>query len=511
MTNSFVTAAKKESRKTLTENGAHAYASTGNALVDMFARIGSMRDAEPIDIETLMAEAFKQDPLLATKMMFYTRDIRGKRVGKGERDTFRILLKYMAYNHSDIVKLNIPLIGVYGRFDDLYVLAETPCADEMWQYMKELFNTDYSNMKYNKAHPDKTKKPVSLLAKWMKSVRTSSAESRRLGRMTASKIGLRQKNYKHAVSELRAYIPVLEAQMSANKWDEIDYERIPSKAMTTYRAAFARHDIHGKFEEYKEAVKKGEAKINASTLFPYDLVAPYIDSNMRKDDDIIEAQWKAMPDYVDDEVNALVICDTSGSMTTYVNDVYALPLKAAIGLALYFAEHNKGAFHNLFMTFSTYPEFVTVKGESLRQKIYNAKSARWNMSTNLQAAFELVLNTAVTHHIPQEEIPRALIVVSDMQINSCDATSDKDFYTAMREKFMHAGYEIPRIIFWNVNAQKATMLTDDTKRPGVQLISGLNAKTFSEIMDNVSTTAEDLMLACLNNERYEAVRIEAEK
>lgn len=507
MTNSFANAAHRASNQKLTANGAHAFASTGNALVDMFASIGAMRAASNTTIQTMMAEAFSQDPLLATKMMFYTRDIRGERVGKGERDTFRILLAWMAKYHPDIVKLNIPLIGVYGRFDDLYTLVGTTCENDMWQYVNELLQQDIAHMRYNQSHPDKAKKPCSLLAKWLKSVRTSSKATSKLGKLTAKKLGMTQKAYRSTLSELREYLPVVESLMSANRWDEIDYEHIPSMAMKTYRAAFAKHDVNQKFSDYKEAVKRGEAKINASTLFPYDIVGPYLDYDAKPDDDIIEAQWKAMPDYVADDVNAIVICDTSGSMEQTVNNVHALPQKAAFGLTLYFAEHNTGAWHNLFMTFSTRPKFVSVKGNTLKQKIHSLDRDDWGMSTNLQRACELVLNTAVKNNVPADEMPKALIVISDMQIDSCDATRDKDFYTVMRAKFVAEGYEIPHIIFWNVNAQKPTMLTDDTKRPGVQLISGLNAKTFAEIIDNASADAETLMMNCLTNPRYDDVVI----
>lgn len=506
MSNAFANAARSESNRKLTENGAKAYSSTGNALLDLFSSIGAMRAADENTITTLLADAYEQDPLLATKTVFYTRDIRGERVGKGERNTFRVMLKWLAAHYPEAVIPNIPLIGVYGRYDDLYTLIDTPCEKAMWEYMKEQIDTDYSNMCYNRGHEDGKKKPVSLLCKWMKSIHTSSAESRALAVKTYKNLGFKsEKMYRQILGEMRAYIPILERQMSDGKWEEIDYERIPALAMKTYRAAFERHDIHGNFSDYKQAVKDGTAKINASTLFPYDLVSTYIDGR-RTEDDIIEAQWKAMPDYIGKDINAIVVCDTSGSMFRRVGNVNNLPIKAAVGLAIYFAEHNTGAFHNLFMAFSDYSEYIQLKGTSLCQKINNAKRADWGYSTNLESAFIRILDTGVTNHLKNEEMPRSIIVISDMQIN--EASNDNwSFYHAMKAKYAEAGYDIPRVIFWNVNCITPTMLVDDRNRDGVQLISGLNAKTFAEIIDNCSATAEELMMNCLTNERYDAVTV----
>lgn len=508
----FANAARSESRKCYTENGATAYSSTGNVLLDLFSSVGAMRNAEDATIETMIAEAYAQYQLLTTKMMFYTRDIRGDRVGKGERHTFRVMLKYMANHHPESVVPNIPLIGVYGRFDDLYALIGTPCESYMWQYMREQFETDVANMEYNLSHPDsEKKKPVSLLCKWLKSIHASSKESRKIAASTYKHLGLHsEREYRQVVSKLRAYIPVLERQMSDGNWQNIDFERVPAMAMKTYRNAFTRHDV-GNFTEYKAAVAKGEAKINASTLFPYDIVGSYMDlldrcRNTVLFDEILEAQWKAMPDYLGKPVNILVMCDTSGSMKDPVNGVYALPLKAAVGLSIYFAEHNTGAFHNLFMAFSDDAEFVEMHGETLSQKICSVRKAPWDMDTNLERAFMRVLRMAIDNHIPQNEMPTSIVVISDMQINACTDT-DWSFYHSMKKRFADEGYELPRIIFWNVNAKNPTMLVDDKTRDGVQLISGLNAKTFAEIIDNCTASSLELMYNCLNNPRYDAVTV----
>lgn len=508
--NAFSLAANSEARRTHTANGARAFCSSGNALLDLFSSIGAMRNADETMITTLLAEAWKQDPLLATRAVFYTRDIRGDRVGKGERQTFRILLNWLAKHHPEAVIDNIPLIGFYGRFDDLYTLIDTPLEDAMWSYMKEQLVSDLSGMHWNQTYPDQKKRPVSLLAKWMKSPRTSSEQSRALARKTWTALGFSsEKAYRKTLAEIRAYLPVLERQMSDGQWESIDYESVPSQAMKQYRTAFARHDPGGRFRTYQQAVSQGKAKVNASTLFPYELIAPYLQGfypPASPEDPIIEAQWNALPDYIGRDVNTLVIADVSGSMYCSVAGASNLPVRAAVSLAIYFAQRNTGPFHNLFMTFSEDSDYVSLQGETLAQMVYNVQSAKWGWSTNLEGAFSRVLNTAIDNHIDQAELPRALIVISDMQIDR-STSHDWSFYSAMKAKFAAAGYEIPRVIFWNVNCTRPTMLVSDPVREGVLLISGMNAKTFAELIDNLSSSTLELMEASLNNPRYDAITI----
>lgn len=340
----FSEALRNESKFTRTENGALALNTTGDACLDLFSTIGSLRNADENRIYALFEEAYKENPLYATKIVFYGRDIRG---GLGERDTFRTLINYIAKNHSEAIINNINLIGEYGRFDDLYNLCDTPVEDYMWGYIRKTFYEDIEKMNNNE--------PISLLAKWLKSVNTSSKESNRLGKLTAKKLGLSIKDYRKTLSQLRSYLRVTEKYLTSNNWEDIDYSKVPSNAMLNYRNAFSRHDLD-RFTEYLESVKKGNTKINASTLYPYDLVEKVLFNGEQSD--VIEAQWDALPDYIEKGTNALVMADVSNSM-------YGRPLATSIGLALYFAERNKGAYHNLFMTFSNNPKIVSIKGDTI--------------------------------------------------------------------------------------------------------------------------------------------------
>jgi hypothetical protein len=309
----------------------------------------------------------------------------------------------MAKYHPEALRLNLDLIGVYGRFDDLYCLIGTPLEDEMWAAMKRQFEEDRQNLIAGNA--------LSLLAKWIKTADASSANTRKLGILTAQKLGYSVYEFKRLVRAMRKQIGIVEALMSAGRWDEICYSAVPSRAMMVYRNAFMKHDAD-RFGEFVQKAAGGEATIHSATLFPYDIVEKVLDMNWRRiritEDETLEAQWRQLPDYVEAGTNALVIADTSGSM-------YGRPMATSVGLAVYFAERNRGPYRGMFMSFSGTSRIQMLKGETLAQKIRSIDMDDWANNTNLQAAFQHVLDIAVQNHVTQEDMPKSLIVISDME------------------------------------------------------------------------------------------------
>lgn len=486
---SFAEAMRNEGKFTRTENGAVALNTTSNALLDLFGTIGSLREADDNRIKTLFAEAYNQDALFATKIVFYARDIRG---GLGERKTFRTLIRYMADKHPEALRPNLDLIGVFGRYDDLYELIGTPLEEDMWAAMKKQFEEDLKNLTEGNA--------ISLLAKWIKTADASSPATRKLGILTAQKLGYPVYNFKRIVRNMRKQIGVVESLMSAGRWDEIKYPEVPSRAMMVYRKAFMKHDEQ-RFSEFINKAEKGEVKINATTLFPYDIVEKILYG--RESSKVLEAQWKALPDYVEKGTNALIMADVSDSMRQNAN---GRPMATSIGLAIYFAERNVGAYHNLFMTFSRRPETVVLKGETLEQKINNVSRAAWNMNTDLKAAFDRVLEIAEDNHILQDEMPKAIVVISDMEIDCC-GNREWSFYDKMAAKFAKHGYAIPNIIFWNVNSRHDVFHADKSRK-GVQLASGQSVTVFKQILQNLGYNPVEAMENTINSERYECITVE---
>lgn len=483
----FADILRKTAAFTRTENGAAALNTTGNACLDLFGTAGSLRDADEGRIEVLFDEAYKENPLTATKIAFYARDIRE---GLGERRIFRIFLRYMAGNHPEALWENLDLIGVFGRYDDLYCLIDTPLEEQMWEAMKEQFEEDRRNLEEGNA--------ISLLAKWIKTADASSERTRRLGILTANKLGYSVYDFKRIVRRMRKHINVVECLMSKNRWNEIQYSEVPGRAMMIYRKAFEHHDEEG-FNAYIKKAVNGEEKIHSATLYPYDIVQKILFQQV--DSDVLEAQWKQLPNYVAEGTNAIVMADVSGSMTCSGGR----PMATSVGLAVYFAERNTGAYHNLFMTFSANPQVVELKGKTLAQKIACVNKAEWGMNTNLEAAFEKVLYIAVANHTPECEMPKSIIVISDMEIDYC---GDKQwtFYDKMACRYRNYGYEIPNVIFWNVNSRHDIFHADENRR-GVQLCSGQSVTTFKQLMDCVDATPVEMMYRTINSERYSCIKV----
>ena len=488
----FSDAMKQHTEVGVTENGAKAFNTTKNPLLDMFGVVGALRNRDDSDITKMYDAAFREDKLLATKLAFYSRNVRG---GLGERDTSRVLFKYLAHNHPEIMRKNLQLVPAFGRWDDMYEFIGTPVEADMWKFVDTQLRADLRNYQ--------TGKPVSLLAKWLKSA-NGDGKTRRYGLKTAAALRLTERQYRKILSALRAHLNVIEPKMSAKEWGNITYDAVPSYAMKRYRKAFSRHD-NVRFSNYLSGVVKGTRKINASTIYPYDLVQPYLTSRMRKDE-VLEAQWKALPNYVKQGENVLVMADVSGSM----NSPDRRPMATSIGLALYFAQRNTGAYKNLYMTFTDRPSFIQVNPvDSLVDNVRKVEETDIGYSTNLEAAFRAVLKLAVDNQVPVDEMPKAIVVISDMQINPYMQNSPRagwSFIDQMELMYNRYGYKMPKMVMWNCEARQNTFLAQ-SNNPNVQFFSGNSAATFQDVLSCIGYTAYDAMVKTLSNPVYDCIAV----
>lgn len=491
--NKFVDAVKIEAAEKFTENGAFAYNSTGNsALLDLFGVVGALRTRSEDEIETKFADAYNENWELAMRLLFYTRNIRG---GLGERRTFRIMLKWLCREHIELAEANIPNVVEFGRFDDLYTYVDTPAEYAMWEYLSDILTRDYEQMLLGH--------PVSLCAKWLKSINTSSNESRRLARMTMQNLGFKtEKQYRKVLARLRKYLEVTEHQMSAQEWDKINYSHVPAYAIKNYGSAFATHDFE-RWNQYLNDLKnhKEGVKVNAGTLYPYDLVEKISGDSWYgtfKYDELTEQQWKALPNYVQDGANVLIMADVSGSMT-------GRPMATSIGLANYFAQRNHGAFAGLYMTFTGNPHYITVSRNDSLQAMCKKAFTDVGYNTDLNKAFRLIYNTAVQNHVPQKDLPRALVVISDMEIDNYIRYNNMDFLQKWKQLFREAGYEMPQLVCWNVNARNDTFLAQAAEK-GIKYLSGSSVSVFKDLISTLNCeSAYDAMIKVLMNKMYDRV------
>lgn len=486
---------KQEANMTLTENGAATFKSTGSECLDFFSAVGALRRESDAEIITRFIRAYTESPDLAMKLLFFARDVRG---GLGERRVFRVILNWLAANEPASVKKNLEFIADYGRYDDLLSLMGTSCEKEMFALIKKQFSTDLK--------ASKKEEPVSLLAKWLPSVNASNEISRAYGKKTARALGLSDRDYRKALSALRRRLRIIENNLREKDYS-FDYEKQPSKAMFKYRKAFARNDGE-RYNAFISAVTEGKAVLHADNVAPYELVAPYLTAGwygnrrcfMRditaEEKNVLNATWASLPDFGSDE-NALAVIDTSGSMYC---DLKPMPAAVALSLGLYFAEHNTGAFKNHFIEFSARPQLIEVKGKTFADRLRYAASFNEIANTNLEAVFDLILNTAVKHSVPQNELPAKLIIISDMEFDSCvDHASAVNFKNA-EKKYVSHGYKLPQIVFWNVASRHSQQPVTQNEQ-GVALISGATPRIFNMIAGGI-LTPYTFMMEVLGSERY---------
>ena len=482
----------------LTENGAVGYRTSGKKLLDLNFAVASLRRASEKEIIGKFMDAYWEDKVTAIKWLFYARDVRE---GLGERRLFRVVMEEFAKQNLEAAKELIELVPEYGRWDDLWCLLETALVDDVAKIVHHQIVKDLENMENNKS--------ISLLAKWMPSLNASSKTTKKYAFILCEKMWHTPKTYRKQLSKMRKYIDVVECKMSAKEWGAINYETVPSRANLIYNNAFLRNDEERR-RAYLGALEKGEAKINAGTLFPHDIVHKYVyngwGTSVKDYDATLEGLWKALPDTVKGAENTIVVADGSGSMTCRVGgNTGVTALDVANALAIYFSERASGEFKDKYITFSSRPQLVDFSNaKSLRDKLRIALRHNEVADTNIEATFDLILKTAVNNNMSQEDMPKNILIISDMEFNSaCYYRPDETLFTNIANKYAAHGYKLPRLVFWNVNSRTGTIPVKENEL-GVALVSGFSVNIVKMVMSN-QTDPYECLLETLNTERYQAV------
>lgn len=485
----------------VTENGAVGYRTTGKELLDLNFAVASLRRATPEEIASRFRKAFFEDKVVAMKWLFFARDVRG---GLGERRLFRVILEDMARNNPEYLVPLILFIPEYGRWDDLWCLLDTELASVVLNDVSEQLTADIQNLKAGCG--------ISLLAKWLPSINASSKTTRHYAKRICRYMNVTERDYRKAISALRSKLDVVEKKMSRKAWGDIVYEAVPSRANLVYNSAFLRND-EARRREFLASVEKGTAKINAGTLFPHDIVQKYTQGRSvpRSYDSALESLWASLPDTVEGCGNTIVVADGSGSMTARVGDGNVSALTVANALAIYFAERSSGQFKDNYITFSMRPQLVDLSsGKNLREKLQIAAGHSEVANTNIEAVFDLILDTAVRNLMPQKDLPANILIISDMEFDSCAVVGGSSRYSYNRptaslfqtiaERYAAKGYKMPRLVFWNVNSRTGTIPIIENAL-GVALVSGFSTNIVKMVM-NDKTDPYECLLDTLNAERY---------
>lgn len=489
--NSFLDNLDNATNLKYTENGAVTHDHTKSKVLDMFAIGGSFRNRTDADCINLFINALEENEALAMKCLFYLRDVRG---GQGERRFFRVCFKWLCDNNPEAAKRNLGYLSEYGRWDDLiYATAGTKLEDYALFLIKEQLVLDMES------------KTPSLLAKWLPSENASSHKTRKMAIKVRTYLKMTHKEYRKALAELRKRINIVERLMSENRWDEIEFDKIPSKAGLIYKNAFARRDLIAK--KYEAFAKDTDTKVNAKVLYPYDVAHRAFncyDKDYNSTDRLmIQKYWDNLADYYKGrEENGLAIVDTSGSMS-------GQPLEVAVSLGAYIAERGHGPFANHFITFSSRPELIRFEGVDITDKFHRARRADWEMNTDLESVFKLLLRTAQKESTRPEDMPTRLYILSDMEFDGCltddwYSHSSQDEVETLLEKiareWKEAGYELPPVVFWNLNARQNNIPAMGGR---FSYVSGFSAVMLESILGGKD--GYDLMLEKLMSERYAVI------
>lgn len=484
--NTFANAMAEISNLKSTENGALAYSSTNSALYDLFAFGGAYRTRSELDCLLLFEKALKENEHLAMKCLFYLRDTRG---GAGERRFFRTCFRWLCSEHPEIAKRNLIYVSEFGRWDDLiYPCLGTSMEGEMLAILA-----------YQVLTLDSSAENPSLAAKWLPSENASSTATRAAAKKIREYFHMSHKEYRQLLSKLRKRIKVLERTMSLNEWNDIDFAKIPSKAGLNYKDAFLRREETK--DRYTKFITSKDTKVNAETLYPYDIAnkanSVYREDFLNPNRIAVNKYWENQKDYLNGaDCSMICVCDTSGSMA-------GTPINVATSLSIYCAERMIGPFAGSYISFSSRPQLIKVEGVDFVDKFFRIKRASLLENTNIEAVFDLLLSIAQKESVKEGDIPKTIVIISDMEIDYMSNWTEDNAATEMeriRTRWNAAGYQLPHLVYWNVNARNDTILDSGDN---VTFVSGCSPVIFQQIISGKKGI--DLCLETLNSERYSCI------
>ena len=481
--------AAMQTKNSRTENGMSTNSTSLNNCVDLFFQIGAMRGQDKTRLINAFTKAFGENQLTAMRLLFWARDVRG---GAGERQIFKDIMTYLSNNRTEVMRKNIHLVSEFGRWDDLLVLIGTPLEKDALEIIA-------------KGLADKN----GLCAKWMPRPNVKNREAKRQAHAIRNFLGVSPKEYRKMLVENSNTVEQL---MCANEWSTIEYSKLPSKAMSDLMKAFSKHD-KDRFGAYLTSLEKGETKINAGAVYPYDIIKNLKQGNTRG----ANAQWDALPNYMDgNEERVLPLVDVSSSMDCPAgSNANVTCMDVAISLGLYISERNVGPFKDAFITFHDSPSLEVVKG-NLNERYNQMACAKWGGSTNLQGAFEVLLEKAVRANVAPSEMPTMMLILSDMEFNEAVRGSgwgsrrpswDDTAQEMIENMYTEAGYVVPKIVYWNIQSRSDSNKPVQFDKNGTCLVSGFSPALLTSLLAGKEMTPFSMMMEVIGSPRYSVVTV----
>ena len=463
--NAFVNAIRN-TPDALTANGSETYSTTKNPVLDLFFLIGgaSLKSTPINTLVTMFEDAYAYDAERAVRILLWTRDIRG---GAGRREIFRQVMRRLSETRAALAIQILPKVAELGRWDDLLIFDVPEVKEAAYAvFAKGLLDAS----------------TAALAAKWSPRKGKVASELRAFFQLTP-------KQYRKLIVGLSNTV---ETKMCALLWEDINYSHVPSVASIRYAKAFNKHDAI-RYQDWRSKLTTGETKVNVGAVYPHDVVV-----SLRHGDQILANEmWNSLPNFMGDG-NIMPIVDISGSMYSIVQGrVSAMDISTALGI--YCAQKNSGDFKNILMTFSGNPQFVTVDQPTLAANYRRVTDSNVGYDTNMQAAFALLLRTAIHNRVAQKDMPKILLLLSDMQFNSCNKGGTN--FDGIRTQYEDAGYELPRICFWNIAGGTSNNPVQFDEN-NIALISGFSPAIMKSVLKAESFTPEYIMDQTIMIDRY---------
>ena len=454
------------SNDSLTNNGAVTHSTAGMHCLDLFFIAGASRFMSEEDIIKAFVKAYREDKLTALKILFWARDARG---GAGEKRFFQLIMRSLLVSDPEVYEQVAIHIPVFGYWKDIFII-ERPTEDTLNWLDHQLKENENAN----------------LLAKWFPRKGEWFVAMHKYLKVSAGTFRRRLTSMSNTV----------EQKMCANEWETIHYSAVPSVAGKRYSQAFHKQDGI-RYASYISDVMEGKDKINASVLFPSDLVHEVTMGS--RNTGAYDAMWNALPNYMEGcNERILPVCDVSGSMM-------GKPMEVSIGLGLYISERNEGPFKDLVLTFSEDPHFHKIEGNTLSEKVFNLGRANWGMNTDLTKTFIVLLKRAIAGNVAQEDMPTKLLIISDMEFDQ--ACGNRTNFDLIKAAYAESGYQMPGIIFWNVNGRLGNVPVK-SNTPNTALVSGYSPSIIRSVLGGDELNPLAVMLKTINSDRYSCIKFD---